>query len=314
MTLQQFKYALALRDTGHFLKAAEQCFVTQPTLSQQIQKLEEHLGIVLFDRSRQPILPTHDGEAILAQISRVIAESQRVEELVAEAQGEVRGEFRLGVIPTLAPYLLPRFLPQFRVNFPRVQLRVEELQTEQVIESLVRGNLDSGLVVTPLQNPNILETVLFYEPIWLYLSRHHPLLKLKSVKERDLSLSDIYLLSEGHCFRSQVMSLCRSRAGANSRSVSIESGSLETVKRLVDQGEGSTLLPELAVQDLVSSGQKSHLRPFVSPQPLREVSLVYYRHSIKLAIRRALEESVKQSIPDTLLNLKPQKHSIIPIG
>jgi LysR family hydrogen peroxide-inducible transcriptional activator len=313
MTIQQLKYALALEEHGHFQKAAEHCFVTQPTLSQQIQKLEDDLGIVLFDRSRQPILPTHDGMLILRQIHTALLELERIDEKVKDLRNEVQGVFRLAVIPTLAAYIIPRFLKDFTTAYPKVQLRIDESQTDKIVEDLTHGHVDAALLVTPLENPSLVEEPLFYETIWLYLCAGHPLLRKVSVKESDLSIDDVYLLAEGHCFRGQVLHLCKTQNQRRPRSVQIESGSLETVKRLVDQGEGSTLLPELAKLDLVTREQEIYLRPFAQPQPYREVSLVSYRHSIKRAIREGLRERILKNLPKTVERKTPGRAKVLPL-
>lgn len=326
MTVQQIKYVLAVAERGSFQRAAEDCFVTQPTLSQQIQKLEDELGVTLFDRSRHPIAPTHSGAVILKQMVNAYRELSQIEALVLETKGLIAGEFRLGIIPTLAPYLLPRFLQKFAKKYPAVTLFVEELQTDRIVESLALGKIDAGILVTPLDSPDVIESVLFYEPIHVYFSKDHPLLKHKDVSEKDLSTADLFLLSEGHCFRNQVLQLCHSRAkggvaggggsgsgGGVRRQLQIESGSLETVKRLVDQGSGYTLIPELAVLDLVGRAEQKYVRDFKAPVPLREVSLVVNRHFLKEKLLGALKEEILSAIPTSLRERKGSRNAIIPI-
>jgi LysR family hydrogen peroxide-inducible transcriptional activator len=306
MTLTQLSYILAVDQHRSFGMAAQACFVTQPTLSMQIQKLEEDLGVLIFDRSVQPTRPTELGRKILEQAKITVSESRKIEQLVKERQMVVEGELRLGVIPTLAPYLIPRFVRKLVAKYPKLNLVIEELQTDQIIEQLAQGRIDLGLLVTPLHRLELKETVLFHEPFTLYVSPTSALAKKTEVREKDLSSEDVWLLSEGHCFRSQALSLCSdSRPKTNSHhQLRFESGNLETLKKMVDQGEGYTLLPWLATLDLSESRRKKQLKSFASPVPTREVSLVHSHYFSKTAIFNALQAEIGNSIPDDLVKLK----------
>ncbi|MFV3408985.1 hydrogen peroxide-inducible genes activator [Bdellovibrio bacteriovorus] len=299
MTLTQLEYILAVADTGSFSHAARQCHVTQPTLSMQIQKLEEELGVILFDRTKQPIRATSVGEEILQQARLVVKGSQHLKEIVDDAKGSLRGELRIGIIPTLAPYLLPLFLKKIKDAHSSLHLTFEELQTEVMIEKIRNHSLDLGIIVTPIDDLNIANHVLFYEPFNVYLSKGHPLLSQKSLDEKDLSSEDVLLLNEGHCFREQSLSLCRNKKSpaVMDRSFTFESGSLETLKKLVDQGESFTLLPYLAALDVQD---KKRLRPFSDPVPTREVSLVHGPHFQRKALLKALIETIKKNLPEGL--------------
>lgn len=297
MTLTQLEYILAVADTGSFSQAARQCFVTQPTLSMQIQKLEDELGVILFDRTKQPIHATSVGEEVIRQARLVVKGSQHIKEIVDDAKGSLRGELRIGIIPTLAPYLLPLFLKRVKETHSELHLTFEELQTEVMIEKIRNHSLDLGILVTPIDDLNIASHVLFYEPFNVYFSKGHALLARKTVDEKDLSSDDVLLLNEGHCFREQSLSLCRNKkmVPPADRNFTFESGSLETLKKLVDQGESFTLLPWLAAMDVQD---KKRLRPFSDPVPTREVSLIHGPHFQRKALLKALIENIKKNLPE----------------
>lgn len=309
MTLTQLTYVVAVAQHRNFGAAAEASFVTQPTLSMQIQKLEEELGVVIFDRSQQPIRPTLVGEQIIAQARVVLAEAQKIHDLTVQEQTEVAGPISIGVIPTLSPYVLPLFIQSFLSKYPNAQISVEELQTQQIVERLKNEQLDVALLVTPLHNPSIVEHVLFYEPFLLYVSPTHPLASAKVVREKDLSSKDVWLLTEGHCFRDQVINLCGERgAGKAKGNLRFESGNLETLKKMVDQSEGYTLLPQLAAQDVNEAVKKKRLKAFQAPVPTREVSLVHNKLYKKTATIDALISEIRAALPEDLLKLKQGKY------
>lgn len=313
MTLQQLNYVLAVDREGSFRKAADSCFVTQPTLSMQVQKLEEWLGVTLFDRGVHPVAPTPIGRRIIEQARIVVREAQKIQEMIAEEEGRIEGEFRLGVIPTLAPYLLPLFVKTFLDHYPGVQLYVQELQTEEMIDRIKSDEIDAGLIVTPLHLKEIQEWPLFYEPFYLYASENHPILKKVKVADSQLSQSEIFLLGEGHCFRDQVLSLCQRQGRDRHKALNFDSGSLSTVKKLVDQGSGYTLLPHLAAVDLVASSDQDRLRKFKDPMPFREVSLVFHQHFAQRRFLDALKETILDSLPEALKEMHPSsKRAIVP--
>lgn len=307
MTLTQLEYILAVQDTGSFSQAAQKCHVTQPTLSMQIQKLEEELGATLFDRTKQPIRATSLGGKILQQARVVMQNSQRIAEIIAEEQGELVGEVRLGVIPTLAPYLLPLFLNNFLKKFPRLHLSIEELETQHMIDRIRNNQLDLGIAVTPIVDINIARKVLFYEPFLAYLSKKHPLLNKKTIDEKDLSKDDVLLLNEGHCFREQSLLLCQNKKDHDfSKQYSFQSGSLETLKKLIDQGDGFTLLPWLASQNVFDN---KRLRAFNNPVPTREVSLLHGPHFQRKTLVQALIQQIQSQLPSDL-HTEKSKHQL----
>jgi len=303
ITVTQLAYVLAVAEYQHFGEAANACGVTQPTLSIQIQKLEDMLGITVFDRSKKPVMVTNMGKEIVAQAAVVVQEMRRINDIVARTQGEVQGDFHLGVIPTLAPYLLPRFVSSFADQYPNVRLFVREMQTDVIAAQLREGHLDAGLLATPLGHSGILERPLFYEPFVLYTSETHPLFKKAKIDERDLRYEDIWLLAEGHCLRTQVLNLCNVRLKQpEDRQVHFDSGSLETVMRMIENGRGYTLIPYLAAEQIRDKKRKTMVKPFVGAPPLREISLVYHRAFLKRATLEALQKTIMQSIPKTLIS------------
>jgi len=313
ITVTQLAYVLAVAEHQHFGEAADACGVTQPTLSMQVQKLEDMLGVTVFDRSKKPVMVTDVGKDIVAQAAVVVQEMRRMNDVVAR-QGEVRGDFHLGVIPTLAPYLLPRFLSKFGEQYPQVRLFVREMQTDVIATHLKEGHLDAGLLATPLGHTGILERPLFYEPFVLYTSESHPLFYKKNIEENDLRYEDIWLLAEGHCLRTQVLNLCDVRlTQPEDRLVHFDSGSLETVMRMIENGQGYTLIPYLAALEIKDAKRKGMLKPFVTAPPLREISLVYHRAFLKRAIIEALQKTILRFIPKILRSAPASVSQIIEI-
>lgn len=313
MTITQLEYVLAVEKFRHFGKAAKACNVTQPTLSMQLQKAEEELGVVIFDRSKNPIMTTDEGAKIIAQARLVIREYKKIFSIIDASKEEVGGDFRLGVIPTLAPYVIPLFAGAFVHQYPKVNLTIEEFKTEEIIELLNIDELDAGLLVTPLVGESFIERVLFHEPFSVFASSDHPLLKKQKIKDKDLDTKDVWLLNEGHCFRQQVLNLCKiSKDIGLHDNLKFESGNLETLKNMVLNSNGYTLLPELAVLNL-SSVDREHVREFHNPVPTREVSLVHNRIFLKEKIITALEESIIDHLPERLVSLKKKNIQIVSI-
>ncbi len=303
MTLIQFEYIVAVDNYRHFGRAAAACFVTQPTLSMQIHKLEDQLGVVIFDRSKQPVVPTDIGKRIIGQARTVINESKKVKELVDDEKGEVSGELTIGIIPTLSPYLLPLFINSFIEKYPHVNVKVEELITEQVVHKLKNEMLDIGIIVTPYDDPGLITKPLFYEEFFGYVSSRSELYNKRELTSDGIPSEEVWLLNEGHCFRDQVLNVCQSYKERDSQ-FKYESGSLEALKRIVDKHGGMTLLPELATLDFEKE-TKLKLRPFTNPKPVREVSLVMHRSYLKRKLVEALHKEILDAIPG-YINI--QKH------
>lgn len=314
MTLVQLEYLVAVDTHRHFAMAAEHCFVTQPTLSMQLQKLEEEIGVQLFDRSRVPVRPTEIGKEVIAQARVVIAEAKKLQEIVQNQRQEVAGELRIGVIPTLAPYLIPLFITDFMQHYPHVKVVVQEMLTNEIIEKLNHELLDVGLLVTPLDDKTIKEIPLFYEAFVAYVHAGHSLAGKSKISPQELNLDEMWVLNEGHCFRSQVLNICNRGGKATSISgghFDYKSGSLETLKRIVETQHGYTLLPELSVLDMPQDKQQL-VREFHKPQPLREVSLVVHRSFLKKKLIEALQKEIMAALPETIRNR--QKEAVVEIN
>ncbi|MBF9236051.1 LysR family transcriptional regulator [Hymenobacter sp. BT683] len=296
MNLQQLTYLVALDTHRQFGLAAEKSCVSQPALSVQVQKLEEELGVLLFDRTQRGAEPTAVGAKVIAQARLVLREAQLLRELVQVEKGEVVGELRLGVIPTLAPYLVPRFLVGLTTAYPDLRVRVEELRSEEIMQQLKEHRLDVGLLVTPLDDRQLHELPLLDEPFLVLTSETHELATKTTVRPTDLQSSGLWLMQQGHCFRNQVLNLCgpASPTGA----ITYESGSIETLKELVRRHHGYTLVPELAMLDEVD--RNPLIKRFEAPVPVREVSLVVHHGFVRTTLLTALRDLILASVPARL--------------
>jgi LysR family hydrogen peroxide-inducible transcriptional activator len=302
ISLIQLEYIVAVDTYRHFATAAEKCFVTQPTLSMQIKKLEDQLDLIIFDRTKQPVIPTEQGKKIIEQARIVLQEAKKIDQIVKDVKNDISGDLRIAVIPTIAPYLLPLFTGAFKRKFPGIKLKVEEMVTEKIVENLEKDLLDAGILVTPLHEKQILEKPLFYEEMLIYSNKNHPLVKKSKIKVSDIATSEIWLLNDGHCFRHQIVNLCDlHELESDDLPFEFEGGSLETLMRIIDKEGGYTLIPELA-ELFVPEGRKSQIRHFSNIVPLREVSLVYTRRFAKTTLIEKLADSVIQTIPQHLLN------------
>ena len=293
MTITQLKYVLAVAEHQNFTKAAAHVFVTQPTLSMQIQKLEEELSILIFDRSKKPIELTEVGKKIVNQARNIVNESERMQDVVDQEKGFIGGDFRLGIIPTIMPTLLPMFLKNFINKYPKVHLKIEELTTAEIIIKLNDGHLDAAIAATPLVQDKIKERVLYFEPFVGYVPKNHRLHSKKQLDRSDLDINDILLLEDGHCFRNGVINICKSlKNNAATDSFQVESGSFETLIKLSNEGFGMTLLPYLNTLDIPKEEQKKYLRYYNIPSPAREVSLLYKKSELKMQIIDSLYDII----------------------
>lgn len=308
MTLTQLEYILAVDQYRHFAQAARACYITQPTLSMQLHKLEEELGIKIFDRSKQPVLPTEQGLEVIEQARKIIAERDLLLEFTHHKKDEVSGFLRLGIIPTLAPYLLPLFVNSFIKKFPLVKLQVTELNTTSLVQKVKEGSIDAGILVTPLQDNSVQEEPLFYEEMVAYVSKSNSVYQKNYVLPGDIDPNKLWLLEEGHCFRSQIANLCELKRKSNQgSSFEYEAGSFETLRRMVDLYDGVTVLPELALSGL-SPRQKDQVKKFRQPTPVREVSMIVRRAYLKRKLLEALKAEILQGIPE---KLKKNKNSYV---
>jgi len=304
MTLTQLEYVVAVDTYRSFVSAAEKCFVTQPTLSMQIQKLEDTLGVKLFDRSKQPVIPTEIGSEIIAQARVMLSEAEKIREIITDRQRELSGELKVGIIPTVAPYLLLKILHGFVAKYPQVKLIVSEQTTEQIIQELKSGTVDCGILSTPLHDSSLTEIPVFYENFVAYVSKNSKLSKKKGISPEDIDMEEIWILNEGHCMREQVLNICRHRKTTPGlKHFEYNTGSVETLKRMVDQNNGATILPELALADL-SDKQLDRVRYFKSPEPAREVSVVIQRNFLKRRLIEALKNEILEFLPKRMKHKK----------
>lgn len=308
MTLQQMEYIVAVYRLRHFAKAAEQCGVTQPTLSAMIQKLELELGIRIFERSSQQVTPTPVGKLVVEQAWRVLSRARKIKEIVAEERQSLAGTFRLGILPTIAPYLLPRFFPQITKDYPESDIRVMEMKTEECKRALLRGEIDAAILVSLDNMENFTQTTLFFEQFVTYISRGNRLFEQKSVKSTDLQKEFLWLLDEGHCFRDQLVKFCNLKSACESKAT-YSLGSIETFMRMVESGQGVTFIPELALDQLTRQ-QRELVRPFALPIPTREVVMLTTKNFVRQSLLNILVESIRKNIPTRMLKMNNTEQRI----
>lgn len=312
MTLTQLEYIIAVDKHKNFGKAADACFVTQPTLSMQIQKFEDAIGLVIFDRSKNPIVTTDEGEKIISQAEVVIQANKRIKEIAQDTIKEPTGTIKLGIIPTIAPFLVHLFAKNFSAKYKNIDLIIEECKTEDIIKRLDDDTLDAGILVTPLHDSNIIEKPLYYEPFYLFVSPNEELYNKNVVDEDDLDINKIWLLNKGNCFRDQVLNICSQKDKIKSENLKFESGCFSTLQNLVLSVSGYTILPKMAVE-LLPQEYKNHIRPFNKPVPIREVSIIHRRKFYKKRIINLLEKEVKANIPQELKEYNAENKEIIEI-
>lgn len=299
-SLTQLKYLVAVDTYRNFAQAAEKCLVTQPTLSMQLRKMEEAFGISFFDRGKQPIVPTESGKRMVEQARNILRECAKLEEMASHDLKAYSGKVQMGVIPTIAPYLLPIFLGDLLANFPGLELEIHEMKTADIIEHLKTDKLDCAILSTPINEPSIKEVTLYYEEIKVFSNAEHPFVALNELTTDQLERNDIWMLTEGNCFRNQVINLCSSKIQKlYGNRLTYQSGSLETLKKMVETEGGFTLLPELAVMDL-SVRQLKQVKSLI-PKAVREISLIYVRNVVKKNWMDIIATAIKDSIPREML-------------
>lgn len=293
MTITQLKYTLAVAEHGNFTTASDKCFVTQPTLSMQVQKLEEELGVVIFNRSTKPLQVTDIGKKVLFQAKKIVEESSRMNDVVSEEKGIIGGTLKVGIIPTVSSTLLPLFLNIFLKKHKNVELKIEEFNTETISQKLEDNTIDCAIAATPLNNNTIIERPLYYEPFIAYVPEHHFLAGNKTLGVDDLSNGDILILKDGHCFRNQVLNLC-SFEDLN-KQYELKSGSFETLINLSNNGPWMTIIPYLHSNNL-SPKNLENIIPFEEPSPAREISMIYSKSQLKLPVINALTTTISSVI------------------
>ena len=313
-SITQLEYIIAVEKRRHFGKAADDCHVTQPTLSMQIQKVEEEIEFPIFDRIKKPVVPTTKGLVFIQQARILLREHQKLIDISRTQRVEMSGEFRLGVIPTVAPYILPLFIETFSVAFPKIQLFIDELKTDTIVRHLRDDTLDAGLLATPLGETGLRERPLYYEPFYLYVSKNHPLSERKRIREDDLRGDQMWLLEDGHCLRNQIVRYCslKKRDGVFPN-IQFEGGNIDTLRYLIRKSQGYTLVPALFVETLSEAEKRDYVREFERPIPTREISLVYRRDQWKSDILKALQETIVKNLPDGLATYDAKRQAVLDV-
>ena len=301
MTLQQMEYIVAVYRLRQFAKAAEHCGVTQPTLSAMIQKLEQELGVKLFERSSQQVVPTAIGRLVVEQAWRVISRARKIKDIVEEERNALSGVFRIGILPTIAPYLLPRFFTRLMEEYPDIDFRVSEMKTADCKKALARGEIDVAIIVSLGEIEGMEQDSLYFEQFIAYVSESDSLFQSKSIRSADLPGHFLWLLDEGHCFRDQLVKFCNIKSACDSK-LTYSLGSIETFMRMVEAGQGITFIPELALDQLTES-QKRLVRPFAIPIPTREVVLLTTKTFVRKGIKQMMINEIRDSVPQRMLKM-----------
>tara|TARA_B100001059_G_C17783653_1_gene555783 strand:+ start:715 stop:1671 length:957 start_codon:yes stop_codon:yes gene_type:complete len=305
MTIVQLKYAIAVAEHRNFTVAADKCFVTQPTLSMQIQKLEAELDITIFDRTKKPIAISDVGIKIIQQCKKIVSESEKMQDVVDQDRGVIGGNFKIGIVPTIMPTLLPLFLDELVSNYPMLKVLIYELPTNELINQLKNNRLDLIIASTPLEDDDLIEKPIYYEPFVAYLPKSNEHFGKKEIVPRNLYSNDLLLLRDGHCFRNSIENLCFDCSEYVGK-FELKSGSFETLVNLVDQNLGITFLPYLHTLKL-NEDQKEMLHNFKNPKPAREVSLVYHKSEVKIhiidEIKKLLFRVTKQKLHFSDVNI-----------
>ena len=297
MNIQQLEYIIALDRYKNFTKASESCFITQATMSTMIRRLEEELGVTIFDRKASPILTTDIGKEIIEEAEKALGHIRKMKSVGKEESSAFEGNVRIGIIPTVSNSLLPLVLKPLMIQYPKLTISIVEITTENILEQLKNNQLDFGIVSTPLEARNYDTEVLYHEPLKVYG-------KVRSNK-RYLITSDLqnethWLLEDGHCIRDQIMNYCSLQNKDHQPSnLKFQSHSFETLLNMVDSFGGLTIIPELYVQTLAED-QKSKVLDFEKPVPVREVSIISYRSEMKTKLGRALTEKIRALVAQVL--------------
>lgn len=311
MNIQQFQYILALAETRHYEKAADKSYISQSTLSTMISKFEEEIGVLIFDRKKKPLEITTEGKILLDQIKKISKEIESLDEIANQLKGEVKGKLNIAVIPTIAPFLLPLFLPDFAEKFPNLNIEVKEHTTEEIMRLIKSRDLDIGIISIPVNDKEITEHHLYDEPFVFYDTKcKHK--KRTSIKELDLS--NLCLLEEGHCMRTQVLELCdyHSKQLINKLNFKYKAGSIDSLLRFVNASKASTLLPYLASIDLTDA-EKKRVSHFIDPVPFRSVGLVVHTHFVKKKVLELLQNEIQSKVLPLLPKIPSKAQMLNPV-
>lgn len=306
MNLRDLKYVIAVAETRHFGQAAERCFVSQPTLSGQIRKLEEELGVIIFERSNRAVAITPVGEEILHHARQILEQAEAIQQVSRRHQDPLSGPLRIGAIPTLSPYLMPLILAPLKKHYPQMQLVLSEEMTDTLLQRLQRHEIDAALLATPAESPDLDTQPLFDEPFWVAYPRDHRFYTREKIAQSDLDRENLLLLSEGHCLADQAMAVCHLQRGQmEGEMADLRAASLETLIQLVGAGYGITLIPALAMRGSWVSGSGVVAQPLAAADASRRVALIY-RHSFpRQAALQALAAVILDNLPNTVTPIKP---------
>jgi len=306
MTIQQLEYVLAVDKYRHFVRASEACGVTQSTLSSMIQKLENELDIIIFNRNSHPVEPTKMGEQIISQAKVILYNTSQLKEMVLTEKNQGEGNIKLGIIPTIAPYILPRLFKEILFSHPNINLNVSELTTDSIIDKLHKAELDMAILATPLEQDDLLEIPLYYEKFVAYISPNEPIYKEIEIISSKMPSKHMWVLKEGHCLRNQVFNFCDNKSDFLPI---YEAGNIDTLIRIVDENNGYTIIPELHI-NLLNENQKKNIRSLTSPQIVREVSLVVRQDYVREKLLNNIAELVKEIIPEHMIDAHLKKYAI----
>lgn len=304
MNIQQLEYIIAVDNYRHFVQAADHCCVTQPTLSMMIKKLEDELNVKIFDRNKQPVVPTEIGAQIIAQARIVLREASRIEELARSFNGTMSGDLKMGIIPTVSPYVLPVLVPSFTRKYPDINFQVNEMVTERLLMELRNGSIDVAMVATPCTESQFQELSLYQEKFYVYMSEDNSLYNKQFIAPEDIRGDELWLLEEGHCLSDQIRKYCELRKSRQNKHFTLRSGSIDTLIRMVERNGGITILPQLAARELPQD-RKNCLRCFRDPAPFREVRLVTNREEVKSRFIEVLRSEILDQVSPLLEDIVP---------
>ncbi len=306
MNIAQLEYLKEIYVCGSFSLAADRLGVTQPALSLQIQKLEEELEFKLIDRTKRPFQFTDEGKVFYEKSLEILKQIEALKQISVNISEEVSGNLKVGIIPTLAPYLVPLFIHQLGKDYPALQLEIYELKTEEIIDEIKMGDIDCGIISTPVSATNITITPLFYERFYAYLSEDHRLFEQDSIDIKSIEEGEIWYLEEGNCFQNQVNSICQlNPQKKNKQRLVYHSNSIESLRRIVEYKSGLTFIPELATINIPAE-QEELIKEIVPNEPVREISLITAKRFAKERQVDALQKVIKSSIPARMLK-QPEK-------
>jgi len=301
MNLRDLSYIIAVAETHHFGQAAQRCFVSQPTLSGQIKKLEEELGVVIFERTNRSVEITPVGETILAHARQIMEQADIIEQLARASQDPLAGPLRIGAIPTLSPYLMPLILLPLKKQHPQMKLVLSEELTDTLLERLRNHEIDAALLATEVEEPDLTSIALFDEPFWIAYPRKHPFYTKDKITRKDLESVNLLLLAEGHCLADQAMEVCHLKErSAQGELADLRAASLETLLQLVGAGFGCTLVPALAMRGSWTTGSGVVAQPLALPDAHRRIALVYRRSFPRLVALETFASIIRDNLPNTV--------------